>query len=251
MSTNAPYGCSDSLGNLYNNLKHLPLDDKLQDLLIRVDFIIKRCEFGAQILFDENTIVLDPSLFDGSNLTTYAVQSSLFELINLSHKREFRSLVNRIQQFNLTPDEFVEEYERIEYDSAARCQEILQKTIPPEHWDTYPMIYTTKSFELHYLLQQHKGHSQKIYQLHKNYFNRNQTYRGSWRVPSEIKDRKILSDLFNLKIGSEIPVTDFGKSAGPTYQRLKSALQSASPAYDHLMPSIEKIERAARSITPR
>lgn len=231
-----------SLRNLQDELERFSLDHDLHCLLKKVHFKIEECDFGARAIPASNTISLNPNLFNGSNPTSEAIESALFELINLSKKEEFQSLVDRIDWLN--PEEFVEEYERIEYRTAKICKKILIKQIPLENYDDYPLIYTTEHFQLHYLLQQLKGHSQKIYDTYKNRLAVHEPYRGTLDLPGE-KESAILTELINLKIGSEQTSTTFGKSAKSNYQRLKTALLS-NPKYNHLRSHIKQIEEASK-----
>lgn len=232
----------EALNNLRESLYPFAASDKLKELLDTVQFAIAKCDFGASLNPSNNTITLDPSLFQGPLPSSSAIESALFELINLSQKNNFRELVNKIE--TLVPDEFVKDYETIEYRTAAICKKILQKKIPSEQWDDYPLVYTTNSFPLHYLLQQLSGHSQKIYEKYKDRFNTTQPYQGSWPTPNEEEDRQILLQLLYLKIGSEAPETDFGKTAEAAYKRLRNGVLN-NPYYTHLGAYIRRIESAA------
>ncbi len=232
-----------ALKNLKDSLYPFAENDKLKDLLNRVEFTVAKCGFGASANPAHDTIALDPSLFQGATPSSFAVESALFELVNLSQKSYFQSLVNRIDK--LDPDEFVKDYEHIEYQTALICKRILQKKLAPDQWDAYPLVYTTDSFQLHYLIQQLSGHSQKIYERYKDRFSTNETYCGSWQMPAEEEDRQILIELLSLKIGSEFQDTGFGKNAEASYKQMKNGVLN-NPYYSNLTAYIQKIE----SITP-
>lgn len=239
MSINAIDNHQEAIKNLKDGLFFLGSNQNLKNLLDRVKFGITNCDFGAYTDPSKNKIFLDPSLFQGTIPSSTAIESALFELINLSKKRDFCGLVKKIDA--LDPDEFVKEYESIEYRTALVCKRILQKNIASDRWDAYPMTYTSQSFQLHYLLQQLSGHSQKIYERYKDHFNANQTYHGSWQAPTDTESKEILLELLNLKIGSETSETDFGKTAAASYKRLKNGLLS-NPYYNHLTAYIQIIE---------
>jgi hypothetical protein len=210
---------------------------------------IEPCPWGAYCEFSDKKVVLDPALFKNSQISPRVEMSVLHELGNLSQESDFRSLRERASQ--MSPDEFVSDYERIEHRSALIAKKILRDYYPVEKWSECPFAYTPEAFELHYFLQQLGGHSQDIFNRHSSFFDKHINYNGTWKNPPIPEDEdQFLRALIDLRIRSEDPERDVSEPALKKYQDLKSYIYESSQnsieknLYTRLKSRIEEIERA-------
>ncbi|MBS0651942.1 MAG: hypothetical protein JSR39_00275 [Verrucomicrobia bacterium] len=225
---------------LESMLDKVPQYQALTKELGQVKYSIAECPFGASVDLSSNEIFLDPRHFHGSLPATSAIQAALFEIANLFNKNNFKDLVGRIE--SLPPDAFVEQYERIEHRSALLCKKALREFLPKEKWSDYPMAYTTENFQLHYLMQQLAGHSQKVFEKYRAKFSPNLGYVGSLRIPIEKEEVKYLRQFIDLIIMMEDPDHPLCKKAAECYLRMKAAAEGNTTLPKHLLEHLQEIE---------
>lgn len=225
---------------LESMLNKVPQYQALAKELGQVKYSIAECPFGASVDLSSNEIFLDPRHFHGSLPGPSAIQAALFEIANLFHKNNFKDLAGRIE--SLTPDAFVEQYERLEHQSALLCKKTLREYLPKEKWSVYPIAYTTENFQLHYLMQQLAGHSQKIFEKYRAMFSPHADYVGSLRIPIEIEEVKYLRQFVDLIIMMEDPDHPLCKKAAECYLRMKAASESNKALPEHLLEHFQEIE---------
>ncbi len=139
------------------------LIDKVQSVIIKID----PCSLGAQSNLIDRCVVLDPSLF--INAGTHEgkcrlLEVLLFELENLAQTEAFNSLCSRAAQ--LDPNQFVEEFERLEFLSGQKTQAIIRDRFPQEEWRNFRFAYLPSHFIDYYLMQQILEHSQFLWEQH-------------------------------------------------------------------------------------
>ncbi len=167
-----------------------------------IGFSISSCDFLAECT--DRKIILDPSLFRNklNNICPQLIESILFEMNNLKLKGLFDDLINNAK--SLTPDEFVEKFERLEHLSALETKRALREIFPSEDWHCFPFAYVTENFDLHYLMQQTGEHSLGIWMRFPYLFNRSDTYIGTWK-PVPLDEKKFVIDLLNCQIDMDDP----------------------------------------------
>lgn len=164
-------------------LESLPAYQKLRDE-IKADVEISSGDCASTYcVFGERKIVLTPNEFNNKVGEIYpkAIEAILFEMNNLAQVEKFYDLIKNVSQW--TPDDFVRNYEKIEYQSALKTKEILRQTFPEKIWKTIPVAYTHKCFWPHYLLQQLEGHSRRIWEKFSDRFPAGSAYLGNWKSP--------------------------------------------------------------------
>jgi len=171
-------------------------------------------------------IALAPHLFDVKieKIFPKAVAAVVFEMANLAQSNAFRKLIERIE--DLTPNEFVETYERIEHKSALKAKEILRATFPPEQWDSTPIVYCPDQFQPHYLLQQVLGHSQKIWERYSRLKSDKLNYPGTWDPPLDNEEKQMLKALLHLYALKHDPLKTLSEMGTQKYEKLTNLILS-------------------------
>ena len=204
---------------------------------------LESAPFLASCYFDEHRITLDPTLFKSKIGNTFpmALQYYLFELANLSQVAKFKSLIHRVTF--LTPDKFVEEYERIEHQSALKIKEILRKCLPKEEWGQYSMTRVPENFELHFLVQQMSGHSGTIWERYADLFPPHSFYIGTWdSVPED--EKPFLMALIDFQSRKQDPDPAIAAAGEAKYALVKELLCRQHDDLRHrLIARIQHIEQ--------
>ncbi len=189
----------------------------------------------------KNVIVLASDLFENQKPTLMAIEAALFETANLSQAGRFKKL---LEDSNLTtPDEFVEQFERIEHTSALMCKKILRRIYPKERWLDCPMAYTTECFALHYFLQQSSGHSRDIWERYRSFFPDGALYSGTWKTPISKEEEFLVNLLLDIVFRMEDPEEDIHQQAAEDYKILTQIMELNSELKDR----IEEVKQAANS----
>lgn len=160
----------------------------LRNKIGSVSISVAPCHFLARSNSTRSCIYLDSSLFQKKtgDIFPLAIESILFEMCNLEQTDQVKNLEGRANE--LTPDEFVQKYEQIEYQSALKTREILRKCLPVQEWNQYPMANMHTAFRPHYLMQQTINHSYKIWERYAHLFDKKLSYKGAWEpVPEDEK----------------------------------------------------------------
>ena len=147
--------------------------------------------------FKDKKIVLSPALFRNrvGAIYPHAIQALVFEMANLAQSGSFDRLADRVKE--LTPDEFVENSERLEHRSAVKTKEILRKNFPISMWDHMPIVYSHEQFGPHYLLQQASGHSKNIWERYRPLMKEGDGYKGTWATPVQSDELPIVKSLLH------------------------------------------------------
>lgn len=147
--------------------------------------------------FKNKKIVLSPALFHNRVRAIYphAIQALVFEMANLAQSNSFDRLADRVKE--LTPDEFVENFERLEHRSALKTKAILRKNFPTPMWDHMPIVYSHEQFGPHYLLQQASGHSKNIWERYRPLMKESNDYKGTWATPVQSEELPVVKSLLH------------------------------------------------------
>jgi len=195
------------LDEVCDYLGTIPEYTQLLDTIGRIEFVVENCLSPAYCDFENSCIKLDPSLFEKKcgNIYPLVVESILFEMNNYTEKAAFDCLLSGARA--MTPDQFVEEFERLEHRSALKTKAILRKHFEFDLWKNASLSHIPNDFRLHYLKQQVTGHSQDIWARLSHLFPQGSDYRGIWK--GEVaKDEKTyvlaLLDLYG-RISDPVP----------------------------------------------
>lgn len=230
------------LGCLIEDLSKFSCYQEVERLSGPIEFSIGECKFDAYCDLFTNRVVLSTHLFKEDLPPSIALQSALFEVANLSQKVKFQDLVGRVKL--LTPDEFVEEYERIEHQSALICKTVLRKIFPKEKWSECSLAYTSENFHVHYMMQQITGHSKNIYKAFRSEFDPFLKYKGSFSYSIRKKDVDILKkyiDMVVVMLDAEHPLS---KEASQVYNKFHSPQNENQRKHysDRLLRQLDEID---------
>lgn len=231
--------------SLKQNMDYQELENSLGsfDLKVRKSRSISSCDFIRK------EIVLDPSLLQKKvgDIYPQAVEALIFEMANLAQSTSFDQLVGRIQK--LTPDQFVEEFERLEHKSAIKTKRILRKNFPISLWELMPIVYSHDRFAPHYLLQQALGHSQSIWEHHKQHISGTSTYNGTWISPVRKDEISIVKSLLHCLSLKEDGIPSISEDAKILYEKSRNHIlyqmeADESEFYTRLAGRLQEIETA-------
>ncbi len=196
---------------------------------------------SAYCIWASNSIVLDQALVDEKigKVCPAALQSYVFEMANLAQRDKFSKLVKNIGK--LTPDQFVEQYERLEHQSALTAKAILRKCIPLKDWSKCPMVFITEQFAPYYLMQQAGSHSQRIWNRFKHNFSPDTDYIGTVSSVSSAEKPYVFA-LLDLQMRKRDPESSVSISAENDYSNLTKNILKISSM--DLQSRIHEIERA-------
>ena len=230
--------------NLEEPLRFLAKDPKWIHLQTKAGWPkLKIDEYAssAYCIWASNSIVLDQALVDEKigKVCPAALQSYVFEMANLAQRAKFSKLVKNIGK--LTPDQFVEQYERLEHQSALTAKAILRKCIPLKDWSKCPMVFITEQFSPYYLLQQAGSHSQRIWNRHKDHFSPDTNYIGTVSTVSSAEKPYVLA-LLDLQMRKRDSESSVSLTAENDYNTLKRHVLKIDSM--DLQSRIHEIERA-------
>lgn len=209
---------------LHVSLEFLEKISEYQDISTKIgtiSILIGSCQFLASSNLTDKQITIDQRLLQKKSRRMYplVIDAILFEMCNLEQTSTIHDLVN--QAGSLTPNEFIEKFERIEFQSALKTSQILRKYIPMKDWHRYPLAIMHTGFHLHYLMQQTIGHSHKIWERFAHLFNPAVYYEGSW-LPVPEDEKPYIIALISCRSGQENPLPRISAKAEQEYQTLKN-----------------------------
>lgn len=198
-------------------------DRELNEILakIRKQFGKINIEIGpcsgnkALWILKSRTVKIDTSVLKKSeaNIIAYIV----FELINASKTTDFKAIIANVNDV----ENFVRSIEQVEYNNGLSTKKIVSKIVGTEADFDFKHICPT--FDLHYALDQIKGHSER---LAKTFFPSNE-YRGTLAYPLKELDRtskEVLYELFQLKVECTAGPKGISKSKSPNFEDFVNAL---------------------------
>jgi hypothetical protein len=205
------------------------------------EIIIEKGDFPAYCNWAKKTIVLNPSLFQEKIGKIYplALQSIIFETANFAQREQFSNLVDRIK--SLTPDEFVEQYERLEHQSGLAAKAILRGCIEIKNWNKIPMVFVSDRFGPHYLFQQVGRHSHSIWDRYADRFEKNSRYEG---IAISEADKPYVLALLDLQLRGADSEPSVSEPARKSYVNLKEYLLKNNVNSSDWKARIDEIERS-------
>jgi hypothetical protein len=192
LSIDCPESIKPYLSMILSHQNAEPLVHRVKEILespkVKIELIESEEEPEAYVDFKKETIYINlskcPPAGDEIALKVHMAAFAVFELSNLSRKKEFQAVD---KETDLTIDEFVAKKEEVEFDSTRETHHIVEALIKTGNLPaTTPFHFICPEFREHYLLQQIAGHQKnwidKFNELHPSSSER---YKGSWPRPVE------------------------------------------------------------------